>query len=41
MLARLRKLASPLGHLLDFLMDELKAMIALRRGRGADVARAR
>jgi hypothetical protein len=25
-LARLRKLASPLGHLLDFLMDELKAM---------------
>jgi hypothetical protein len=27
MLARLRKLASPLGHLLDFLMDELKAML--------------
>src|SRR5689334_13275189 len=26
MLARLRKIASPLGHLLDFLMDELKAM---------------
>jgi phosphatidylglycerophosphate synthase len=26
-LARLRKLASPLGHLLDFLMDELKAML--------------
>ena len=25
-LARLRKVASPLGHLLDFLMDELKAM---------------
>jgi phosphatidylglycerophosphate synthase len=25
-LARLRKIASPLGHLLDFLMDELKAM---------------
>lgn len=25
-LARLRKMASPLGHLLDFLMDELKAM---------------
>ena len=25
-LARLRKTASPLGHLLDFLMDELKAM---------------
>src|SRR5579863_5627995 len=25
-LARLRKLASPRGHLLDFLMDELKAM---------------
>ena len=25
-LARLRKRASPLGHLLDFLMDELKAM---------------
>jgi len=29
MLARLRKLASPLGHLLDFLMDELKAMLLL------------
>ncbi len=28
-LARLRKLASPLGHLLDFLMDELKAMLVL------------
>jgi phosphatidylglycerophosphate synthase len=27
MLARLRKMASPLGHLLDFLMDELKAML--------------
>ena len=26
MLARLRKIASPLGHLFDFLMDELKAM---------------
>jgi len=26
-LARLRKRASPLGHLLDFLMDELKAML--------------
>ncbi len=26
-LARLRKHASPLGHLLDFLMDELKAML--------------
>jgi phosphatidylserine synthase len=26
MLARYRKIASPLGHLLDFLMDELKAM---------------
>jgi hypothetical protein len=25
-LARLRKIASPLGHLLDFLMDEIKAM---------------
>jgi len=25
-LARLRKIASPVGHLLDFLMDELKAM---------------
>lgn len=28
-LARLRKTASPLGHLLDFLMDELKAMLLL------------
>jgi hypothetical protein len=27
MLARLRKVASPLGHQLDFLMDELKAML--------------
>jgi hypothetical protein len=27
MLARLRKMASPLGHLLDFLVDELKAML--------------
>jgi phosphatidylglycerophosphate synthase len=27
MLARLRKIASPVGHLLDFLMDELKAML--------------
>jgi len=26
-LARLRKTASPLGHMLDFLMDELKAML--------------
>jgi phosphatidylglycerophosphate synthase len=26
-LARLRKIASPAGHLLDFLMDELKAML--------------
>ena len=26
-LARLRKIASPLGHQLDFLMDELKAML--------------
>ena len=26
-LARLRRSASPLGHLLDFLMDELKAML--------------
>ena len=26
-LARLRKIASPAGHLLDFLMDELKAMV--------------
>jgi hypothetical protein len=29
MLARLRKIASPLGHQLDFLMDELKAMLLL------------
>ncbi len=28
-LARIRKAASPLGHLLDFLMDELKAMLLL------------
>lgn len=28
-LARLRKIASPIGHLLDFLMDELKAMLLL------------
>jgi CDP-alcohol phosphatidyltransferase len=28
-LARLRGIASPLGHLLDFLMDELKAMLVL------------
>lgn len=28
-LARLRKIASPVGHLLDFLMDELKAMFIL------------
>ncbi len=28
-LARLRKIASPVGHLLDFLMDELKAMLLL------------
>lgn len=28
-LARYRKIASPLGHLLDFLMDELKAMLLL------------
>lgn len=26
-LARLRRVASPVGHLLDFLMDELKAML--------------
>lgn len=26
-LARIRKVASPLGHLLDFLMDEIKAML--------------
>ena len=43
-LARLRKMTSPLGHLLDFLMDEIKAMlifaaIALRlyRGSGDDI----
>src|SRR5689334_25009284 len=42
-LARYRKLASPLGHLLDFLIDELKAMllfgcVAVRvwRDRGGD-----
>jgi len=29
MLARLRKIASPIGHQLDFLMDELKAMLLL------------
>ncbi len=29
MLARLRKVASPAGHLLDFLMDELKAFLIL------------
>jgi hypothetical protein len=28
-LARLRRTASPLGHLLDFLMDELKAMLLI------------
>jgi phosphatidylglycerophosphate synthase len=28
-LARLKKIASPLGHLLDFLMDELKAMLLI------------
>ncbi|MEZ4362389.1 MAG: CDP-alcohol phosphatidyltransferase family protein [Kofleriaceae bacterium] len=28
-LARHRKISSPLGHLLDFLMDELKAMLVL------------
>src|ERR1044071_1546087 len=28
-LARLRRTASPLGHLLDFLMDELKAMLLM------------
>jgi phosphatidylglycerophosphate synthase len=38
-LARLRNTASPLGHLLDFLMDELKAMllvgcVAVRLWRG-------
>jgi hypothetical protein len=43
-LARLRKQASPLGHLLDFLMDEIKAMflfacVAYRlwRGGGEDL----
>jgi phosphatidylglycerophosphate synthase len=40
-LARLRKSASPLGHLLDFLMDELKAMllygsVAIRLWRATD-----
>ncbi|HEY4179343.1 MAG TPA: CDP-alcohol phosphatidyltransferase family protein [Kofleriaceae bacterium] len=29
MLARLRKIASPIGHQLDFMMDELKAMLLL------------
>jgi hypothetical protein len=29
-LARHRKIASPIGHLLDFLMDELKAMLLWR-----------
>jgi hypothetical protein len=43
-LARLRKTASPLGHLLDFLMDELKAMllyacVAVRLWRETDDAR--
>jgi hypothetical protein len=38
-LARLRGIASPIGHLLDFLMDELKAMlifgcVAIRLWRG-------
>jgi len=28
-LARIRKTSSPLGHLLDFLMDEIKAMLIL------------
>ena len=28
-LARLRGIASPIGHLLDFLMDELKAMLVI------------
>jgi phosphatidylglycerophosphate synthase len=28
-LARLRKTSSPLGHLLDFLMDEIKAMLLI------------
>ena len=41
MLARLRKLASPLGHLLDFLMDELKAMLLYGARRGPAVARDR
>ena len=43
-LARIRKTASPLGHLLDFLMDELKAMlifgcvaVRLWRGGGDDM----
>lgn len=41
MLARLRKIASPIGHLLDFLMDELKAMmiygcVAVRLWRSTD-----
>jgi phosphatidylglycerophosphate synthase len=44
MLARLRKTASPLGHLLDFLMDELKAMfifgcVAIRLWRDTGDAR--
>jgi phosphatidylglycerophosphate synthase len=43
-LARLRKTASPLGHLLDFLMDELKAMfifgcVAIRLWRDTGDAR--
>lgn len=43
-LARLRKMASPIGHLLDFLMDELKAMlvfgcIAIRLWRESQDAR--
>jgi hypothetical protein len=41
MLARYRKIASPIGHLLDFLMDELKAMmiygcVAVRLWRATD-----
>lgn len=41
MLARVRKVASPIGHLLDFLMDELKAMfiygaVAIRLWRHTD-----
>ena len=41
MLARLRKIPSPIGHLLDFLMDELKAMfiyaaVAIRLWRHTD-----